>query len=105
MSYKISYQPIVLEEYEDAMLWYRSEQAAENFVLAVQSQLDVLRKAPDRYRKTYRDFREAPIKKYPYSIVYFIEETGKSVIITSVYNNKRNSRKQVREIASLAAGS
>lgn len=66
MRYKISYLPIALEEYEEAVLWYRqrSEQAAENFVLAVQSQLDVLRKVPDRYRKTYRDFREAPIKKY-----------------------------------------
>lgn len=92
MIYKISYQPIALEEYEEAVLWYRqkSEQAAENFVLAVESQLDILRKAPDRYRKTYRDFREAPIKKYPYCIVYLVDDMDRSVIISSIYHYKRN---------------
>jgi len=92
MSYTIAYQKVAIEEYELAIALYaeRSEQAAENLIIAIKEKLDVLRTEPDRYRKTYRQFREVALKKYPYSIVYFINEVDQMVIITSIYHHKRS---------------
>ena len=83
-----------MKEYEAAIKWYRqgSEKAALGFVNEFHQILDVLRKMPDRYRKTYKTYREIYLKKYPYSIVYKINETSKTVSLVSVYHCKRNPK-------------
>ncbi|WP_145715616.1 type II toxin-antitoxin system RelE/ParE family toxin [Chitinophaga japonensis] len=76
------------------MEWYaeRSEQAANNFIIAIRERLDILHSEPDRYRKTYKNFREITLKKYPYSIVYLINEIDKVIVISSIYHHKRSPR-------------
>jgi len=99
MIYSIAYQKIAIEEYELAVEWYagKSELAAENLVTAINEKLDILRREPDRFRKTYRHFREVALKKYPYSIIYIISEADQTVIITSVYHHKRSPRNKYKK--------
>lgn len=99
MSYSISYQPRALREYEDAVTWYRkrSEKAAKNFIAAVEKRLAVLRTEPERYRKTYREFRAVSLLKYPYSVIYLVEEKKKMVVISSFFHNKRNPNRKPRK--------
>jgi plasmid stabilization system protein ParE len=67
MSYSVAYQQRAINEYEEAAAWYRerSVQAAENFEIAVKEKIDILRNDPTRYRKTYQEFREVKLDKYP----------------------------------------
>lgn len=92
MNYRYIYDPVALVEYREAVEWYaeRSILAAENFVLAVVSCIKTICKTPYRHRNIYADFREISLKKYPYYIVYLIDEKNKMVVITSVYHHKRN---------------
>ena len=80
MSYTIAYQERAILEYEMSMEWYRlrSERAAVNFEIAVKAKVNLLRAAPDSFKKTYRQFREVALNKYPFSIVYFVEEKKKT---------------------------
>ena len=90
------FSPVALIEYKDAVVWYkeRSSKAAENFVQQIQNKIDKICHSPFRYPKTYKHFRETPLRKYPYSIIYFFDEEKKLVVLTSVFHHKRNPRKK-----------
>ncbi len=96
MSYLIVYQPRAVKEYEVAAAWYkeRSIQAAENFEAAINKKISILRLNPSRYRKTYKEFRGIKLDKYPFNIIYLVDEINLKVIITSIYHNKRNPAKK-----------
>lgn len=95
----MSYRYILLEkaqaDYETSLKWYvvRSQQAAENFVKAVDDGLQLICNNPSRWRNTYKKFYEINLKKYPFSIVYTIEEE-QLIVVTSIYHHKRNPRKK-----------
>jgi plasmid stabilization system protein ParE len=99
MIYRYSYQAVALVEFKEAIDWYnyRSIMAARNFVEEVTNTIGVICKDPLRFRNVYSVFREVALKKYPYTIVYFVDEKKKKVIITSVFHNKRNSAKKYRK--------
>ena len=98
MSYSISYQEKAVQEYEAATEWYRerSERAVENFAIAVKEKVEVLKQAPTTFKRTYRHFHEVALKRYPYSLIYIIDEKNKQVIISSIYHHKRSPRKKFR---------
>ena len=92
MSYQYVYAPVALIEYKDAISWYnvRSKRVSENFVKAVKEKIESICEKPLRSRIAYKHFRETSLKKYPYYIIYFIDESKKKIIITSIYHHKRN---------------
>jgi len=96
MTYRHVYAPKALEEYKEAVSWYlkRSEKAAENFIKEIDEKTATICKYPFRYRNTYKEFREAALKKYPFSIVYLLDEQRKQVIIFSIFHQKRSPRKK-----------
>ncbi len=83
-------------EYEDAVLWYRerSKQASEKFEIAINEKLNEICSDPALYRNAEKYFREALLKKYPFSIVYVIDEIQKIIVITSIFHNSRNPKKK-----------
>jgi plasmid stabilization system protein ParE len=100
MSYQIAYQQRAINEYEDAAAWYkeRSVRAAENFETAVNEKINILRINPKQYRKTYKEFRETSLNKYPFNIVFLVDEIKMMVIISSVFHNKRNPKKKYKKL-------
>ena len=100
MSYLIAWQQRAIAEYEAAALWYkeRSIQAAENFETAVNKKINILRTHPIRYRKTYKEFREIQLAKYPFNIIYLVDEIKGRVIISSLYHHKRNPKKKYKKL-------
>lgn len=100
MNYVIAYQQRAIAEYETAAAWYkeRSIQAAENFEIAINKKIDILRVNALRYRKTYKEFREIQLDKYPFNIIYLVDEIKMRVIISSIYHHKRNPKKKYRRL-------
>jgi plasmid stabilization system protein ParE len=99
MSYRCVYDPVALNEYKDAISWYieRSELAAEGFVKEVKDQIAVICNDPFRFRNTYKNYREISLKRYPYYIVYLVDEAKKNIIVSSVYHHKRNPQKKYKK--------
>ncbi len=96
MSYKHTFDPIALLEYHDAVAWYgeKSLAAMDNFIAAVNVKIRMICAAPRLYRNVYKNSREVSLKKFPYSVVFFINEATKTIIITSVYHHKRNPKRK-----------
>ena len=88
------FDKIAAQEYEYAFDWYdkRSKDAADSFASAVQNIIDLICEHPKRYRNTHKNFREVSLKKYPFSVVYYVD-TDKGVIdIISIYHHKKNPK-------------
>lgn len=55
--------------------WYldRSEVAATNFIMAVDTALQLICENPKRWRNRYKNYYELSLKKYPFTIIYIIK--------------------------------
>jgi len=92
MSYTHIYNPAALAEYKEAVAWYneRSEIAALNFITELKEKIDAICKDPFRFRIAYRHFRETSLKKYPYYVIYYVDEIDEHIVISSIFHHKRN---------------
>ena len=97
--YNYIIEPRAQKEYEDSVDWYitQSEKATINFIQSVQNSLDLICKQPYQYRKSYKTFHEIILKKYPFSIIYAIEEELKMVVVFSIYHQKRNPQNKFKK--------
>jgi plasmid stabilization system protein ParE len=98
MRYKYIYDPKAAEEYENAYLWYRnrSEIAADKLIIEVAETISRICSNPYRYRNTYKNLRETSLKRFPFSIIYLIDEPKRLIIIISVFHHKRNPKKRYK---------
>jgi plasmid stabilization system protein ParE len=96
MKYKYRFDPIAANEYEAAYSWYteRSQKAGDRFITTVEEAIDTICENPYRYRKSYKELREVILKKYPFYLIYSIDEKKKTILIVSVYHQKRNPDKK-----------
>lgn len=76
----------------EAFLRYeeRSTIAADGFNEAIQNAIIAICTSPNRFRNTYKNFREISLKKYPYNLIYYVNEGNELVVIISIYHHKRN---------------
>ncbi|MEO6135199.1 MAG: type II toxin-antitoxin system RelE/ParE family toxin [Ginsengibacter sp.] len=98
MSYKTIFRERATKEYVEAIRWYeeRSLQAADNFVLTVSQTLNEIENKPVHFRLIYKNYHEAKTKKYPYNIVYFIDNKSHTIIITTLFHQKRNPKSKFK---------
>lgn len=94
--YKITLRKRAAKEYLQAIIWYkeRSLLASENFVKFVNEAFSKIEAEPEYYRNSYKHFHEFKLRKYPYTIVYFIDKTKNIIVITTLFHDKRNPDKK-----------
>ena len=94
MVYQYMFNPVAADEYEDAFDWYEQKSiiAADNLIVAVQDAITAICANPYRYRNTYKNLRELTLKKYPYNLIYLIDENKKLITVISLYHHKRHPK-------------
>ena len=98
--YSYLFDPVAANEYEDAFEWYqqRSKVAADNLFVEVEETIRLVCKNPFRYKNAYKNLHEIPLKKYPYYLIYLVDEPHKIITIISLFHNKRNPEKKYRNL-------
>ncbi len=98
MAYRYQLHPAAQAEYEDSVSWYlnRSLRAATNFVKSIDTGLMQICNNPKRYRNEYKHYYEFTVYKYPFTIVYTIEENIELIIIIAIYHQKREPGNKYR---------
>lgn len=96
MIFKLRLNARSKKQYNEIIDWYgeRSKQAAENFVIELEKTFDKIIYNPFRYHNKYKHFREVLLKRYPYHVIYFIDENKSEVVIFSLYHTARNPKKK-----------
>ena len=78
----------------DSYDWYKkiSETLANNFLLEIKKTIDYLEINPLQFKITYKDFRQVPLKKYPFVLVYRIDNN--IVKIYRTFPTRKNPNKK-----------
>ena len=94
MSYGYILHRYAQQDYEESLKWYiqRSIEAAEKFVAEIDTVLQLICTNPGRWRNKYKNFHEITLKKYPFTIIYTIEDDKQLVVVSSIYHHKRNPK-------------
>ena len=96
--YQYLLEPKAQEEYEKSINWYtqRSEKATLNFIDEVEQIIELICNKPHVNKNIYKNYYEITLEKYPFTIVYSIENEMKLIVITSIYHQKRNPKYKYR---------
>ena len=83
-------------ELRDACAWYERQQKglSERFLNEVENSFEKIISNPERYPKKYNTILHfAPVKKFPYLIIYRYDEELDKIVITSIFHTKGDSGK------------
>lgn len=82
---------------EQAFFYYDliSNKVADNFLVELQNCLNSIEKNPEIYQIIKNNFRQAPLKKYPYVVIYSIEKRQK-VLVLSIFHTSRNPKMKLK---------
>ncbi len=82
-----------------AALWYEDKRIGlgDELVLSFEASLNDILRNPFAYRIRYKNLRILNIQRFPYQIVYFVEE--KQVTVISFHQSKKNPKRWKRRKA------
>lgn len=94
MDFKIKVLPRAKFELDEALSWYASRnlELGNELLNEINLVFDHLLLDPFLFRKTKKDFRQVPLKRFPYIIIYRI--VANRVLIQSVFNTHQNPTKK-----------
>ncbi len=90
--YHVIYHPIAEKEYLASVSWYerRKTGLGINFIREIEKVLTHIEANPFLYTVKKLKFHEAPVKIFPYVIVYKIKPKQKQVLVLTVFHTSRN---------------
>lgn len=98
MKYEVVFHPEALKEYLEACNWYEQKLAGlgKRFKFFVLNQIDLAVTIPEAYSIKKKNYRECNVQKFPYIIVYTIDEEESVITISAIYHTSRNPAKKYR---------
>ncbi len=81
-----------LEDYENAAEWYyaRSIDAGDRFQEEFEHFMELICATPLRYSNLHQYYHERSMERYPYKIIYHIDDEAPVVIVSRIYHHARN---------------
>jgi len=84
------------QEITDAYTWYESQQLdlGERFLNQIDYYLGLIRSNPYQYPSRFgNELHVAPVKTFPYLIVYWVDEAQQIIFVTSIFHTSRKPKK------------
>ncbi len=92
MIYKSVILPVASNDIRDNAKRYNTKQKGlgKRFTQTVREEIKFVCKNPHIYAVRYKDIRAIPIRKFPYLILYYVNENDKEIVVISVFHTSRN---------------
>ena len=94
MGFEIIISPRANFEIDKALRWYSAKEMHLGLELLeeIDAEIKLLRSNPFLFPKTKKDYREVPLRRFPYIIIYRILRND--ILIQSVFNTHQNLTKK-----------
>ncbi len=94
MAFTVVIEPRAVTDIQKAIDYYDEllPGLGERFNAAVTNHIAAIKLNPF-YQVRYKDYRAMPISKFPYMVLFYIDETIKTVYIIAVFNTWQNTEK------------
>lgn len=92
--YQLTLRDHAVLELNEAYNWYEERQTGlgEDFLRSVEEKLKKISSNPQHYKKTYKNYREALADRFPFLIVYVVNDAVKEIIVMAVFHTSRNPK-------------
>ena len=89
MKYKVIVRPEAEDDLKEAFYWYEDKRTGlgYDFLLQVDAGINFIYRNPEIHSIEYKGTRKHLIKRFPYKIIYLVEE--EKIIILAVMHGKR----------------
>ncbi|MCR4320386.1 MAG: type II toxin-antitoxin system RelE/ParE family toxin [Candidatus Brocadiaceae bacterium] len=90
MKYKVIVMPEAEDDLKEAFSWYEDNRTGlgHDFLLQVDAGINFIKRNPDVHPIEYKGTKKHLIKRFPYKIIYLVEE--EKIVILAVIHGKRN---------------
>ena len=94
MPFSVVIEKRALKDAQKAIDYYDEQRIGlgEKFNTTLDKHISAIANNPF-YQLRYKDYRALPIKKFPYLILFYIQEDSNTVYITTVFHTKQNTDK------------
>ncbi|MBW6483704.1 MAG: type II toxin-antitoxin system RelE/ParE family toxin [Vicingaceae bacterium] len=94
MSFIVVVEKRALKDAQKAIDYYDEQRIGlgEKFNAALDKHILAIANNPF-YQLRYKDYRALPIKKFPYLILFYIQEDANTVFVTAIFHTKQNTNK------------
>ena len=93
-NYRISIEEDAKFDIAEGYDWYSkiSQKVSDSFLFQIKQTLDYLEENPFLFQQVYKDYRQVPVKKFPFVIIYKV--ANESVKVYRIFPTNMNpSRK------------
>jgi plasmid stabilization system protein ParE len=99
MNYSFELKNQALKEMTEAFLWYEEEQEGLGYIFRTIffEKLNKICVSPYHYKVSYRKCHEALTDKFPFLIVYKIDEKAKRVVVVAIFHTSRNPKRKFQK--------
>jgi plasmid stabilization system protein ParE len=99
MSYDLKIRQEATKEFSNAFLWYEEQQSGlgDVFETAIRRKLNQISRNPYHYKADYNQFHQELTEKFPFLIVYVIDENLKQITVMAIFHTSRNPSKKFRK--------
>ena len=90
MKYKVIVRPEAEDDLKEAFSWYEDNRTGlgHDFLMQVDAGINFVKRNPDVHPIEYKGTKKHLIKRFPYKIIYLVEE--EKIVILAVIHGKRN---------------
>lgn len=98
MAYALQIKEEAKKEIIEATHWYAqiTKGLEIKFIYQLENVINTIRNNPKIYKRVYKHFRQAALKKFPYVVLY--EYEASDIIIYSVFHAKQNPDKKIKRL-------
>ncbi len=100
MKYRVIVSPEAENDLKEAFSWYEDNRTGlgYDFLLQVDAGINFINRNPESHPIEYRGTRKHLIKRFPYKIIYLVEE--ERIIVLAVLHGKRSPDLMKKRIGS-----
>lgn len=86
-------RPEAEADIEEAYRWYEKQGRGlgAEFLRAVDACLALIARQPELYPEKYKQARQAPLRRFPYSVYYVVQSN--SIEVIACFHGRRNPRR------------
>lgn len=97
MKFTIEFSKVAGNDLNQATEWYEKKRKGLGIELLeeVREKIEIIRERPLIYQIHFKECRRCNLKKFPYKIIYSVEET--IIRVWAIYHHKRDPEKWRRE--------
>ncbi len=99
MAYQYQLHEQAHNEYLDAYEWYELKQKGlgYRFMAAVGNKINKIAEHPEYYSKIRKDFRQAKVDDFPFTIVYEFFPRRRLIHIAAIHHSSRHPKSKFRQ--------